>query len=537
MPRFVAPGKSPLRRSRFTKIRKAAASAAAVPQIAISSFFPGATSATATTVATTSITPIANRLYLVSVTSLNLLSVAPNPPTLSGNGISWVLYGASIFDDSGTSLARATLFYGISAAPTAGVLTADFGTQLQDTAIIVVDEATNVNVSSPVVQIAINQNKVAATDIVVAMAAFSSTNNATYGTFSKEATAATATPLGGIANLAYYDVSGKVTIQTAYQIGNSPRPGESWSVACQNSGIAIEINSSSNAAQISLNASVLESDDTASGVISTTVTATGVTREDADGAAGSASSLVALNGATTEDADSAAGVLATQVALNGAATEDPDVAAGTAIQTAGTTLNGAVLESSDEASGSISSNIALTGAAIESPDAASGIISSSIALNGNTREDADLANGSISSMIVANGAVAENPDGAAGIVATVVSLNGSTFENSDISSGLAVASVMSLNGAAFEDNDAVTGLLGVAVESRKIGGDDVPREEYWEVKKTPVNRDDSLDTILHKAYDKAIGRVEPAKPIEVLTPVDDFDYDADDDEVLMLMIG
>ena len=152
MARFITPGKSPLKRVRFYRTRQATAIQAVVAPIAITSFFPGATSATATTVATTSITPVANRLYLVSVTSLTAVSVAPNPPTLSGNGITWVLYGASVFDDTGTSLARATFFYGISASPTAGVLTADFGTQLQDTAIIVVDEATNVNIASPVVQ-------------------------------------------------------------------------------------------------------------------------------------------------------------------------------------------------------------------------------------------------------------------------------------------------------------------------------------------------------------------------------------------------
>ena len=180
MPRFITPGKSPLKYSRFYKTRQAVSTAKAITPITIASFFPGASSSAATTVATTSITPVANRLYLVSVTSLNLLSATPNPPTLSGNGITWVLYAGTIFDNTGTSLARSTLFYGISAAPTAGVLTADFGTQLQDTAIILVDEARNVNVSSPVTQFGVNQNTTAATNLTVPLAAFASTNNATY---------------------------------------------------------------------------------------------------------------------------------------------------------------------------------------------------------------------------------------------------------------------------------------------------------------------------------------------------------------------
>lgn len=69
----------------------------------------------------------------------------------------------------------------------------------------------------------------------------------------------------------------------------------------------------------------------------------------------------------------------------------------------------------------------------------------------------------------------------------------------------------------------------------KKGGDDVPREEHWEVRKPQPKRDATLDTVIKQAYDKAMGRTV-AKPAQVYE-VDAFDYEADDEDVLMLMMG
>lgn len=606
MPRFITPGKSPLKRVRFYRTRQATAIQAVVAPIAITSFVPGVTSSNAVTVATASITPLANRLYLASVTSLTAVSVAPNPPTLSGNGISWVLYGASVFDDTGTSLARATFFYGISASPTAGVLTADFGTQLQDTAILVVDEATNVNVASPVVQVAVNQNKTAATDLVVSMAAFSSTNNATYATFSKEATAAVATPLGGIANLALFDVSGKITVQTAYQIGNSPLPGESWSLACQSSGIAIEINSVASAFVNSVTAAPLEDSDLAAGSASSLVSTNGSTLESADSAAGVIASLIAATGSTLEDPDSSAGVIASVISTNGAPVESFDSSAGTIASVISTT--GSTAESRDSSTGNITSSIATTGAAYESPDSASGsassviglsaaaietpdsttgnvttVIASSgaafesddvaagtivsgnsttfngaalessdiaaglaspvIALTSNSLESRDAVDGNASSTIAASGAVLESPDIASGNSGTVNAASGAVLEDSDRASGISLG-ILSVSGQVIESPDNAVGLFNstVIVVTPPTGGG-VPRQEHWKVNKPQRNRDESLDDILKKAYDKATGKVfapiaviEAIQENEVIT-VTSLEDDEDEDEVLMLLLG
>lgn len=447
-------------------MRPAAVSVAATTPITIASFFPGATSATATTVATTSITPVANRLYLVSVTSLTAVSVAPNPPTLSGNGISWVLYGASVFDDTGTSLARSTLFYGISASPTAGVLTADFGTQLQDTAIIVVDEASNVNVSSPVVQIAVNQNKTAATDLTVAMGAFASTSNATYATFSKEATAATATPTGGIANLAFFDVSGKITAQTAYLIGNTLTPGESWSVACQSSGIAIEIAAYVASAGLALNAATSESPDAGSGVLSTTADASSSGLEPVDAANGGITSTVALSGAPLELSDAAAGSVTqlASTALNGSALEGLDLSAG--VVATSVTVNASPLELTDSASGSASTLVALSSAVVEPNDAAAGSATqmAAVSLNGAALETADLAVAAVGTLFSLNASALETADRANGSAATWVALSGAAAEDSDSAVGSATPLTSTgINASPLEASDAASGSMSAWV--------------------------------------------------------------------------
>ena len=78
-----------------------------------------------------------------------------------------------------------------------------------------------------------------------------------------------------------------------------------------------------------------------------------------------------------------------------------------------------------------------------------------------------------------------------------------------------------------------SGPFSIVIIPRKQGGDDVPREEYWEKRKPEVIRDATLDSVIRQAYDKAMGR-EVAKPVQV---VDAFDYETDDEDVLMLMMG
>ncbi len=139
----------------------------------------------ATSYATASITPTANYLVLASVSSSK--ATTPDTPTLSGNGLTWVQIATNNFDTAGTQR-TVTLFRALGASPSAGALTASFGGNTQLSCTITVDQFSGVdtsgtNGSGAIVQSATNaEASQAAATFTVTLAAFSDTNNATYGT-------------------------------------------------------------------------------------------------------------------------------------------------------------------------------------------------------------------------------------------------------------------------------------------------------------------------------------------------------------------
>ena len=524
MARFITPGKSPVRYARFYKTGKAQATIVNATPIAITTFLPGVTSSTSATLATPSITPLANRLYLVSVTSLTLVSIVPSPPTLSGNGISWVSYANIIYDNSGTSLSRVTLFYGISASPTAGVLTADFAAQLQDTAILTIDEATNVDMLNPVVQGATGANVTAATDLTVPLGAFASTLNSTYAIFAKEVTAATATPLGGLANLTYYDVSGKITNQSAYLSGNTLTPGISWNPAVISGAIAIELKNISTAATVSLNALNVEANDTVNGSISTIINTNANNIELTDIVNSTIASIVSLNSATIEQVDVVSGSVSNLIGLNSSNLELPDTLIA-----------------------SLSIAVGLTGSNVELSDNTLANIATIVALSGKNIEVADSTLANISTVIALNSTNIELYDATNAVISTALALTSFSNELNDVVNGV-LSFPLTLTASNIENNDVSIGLIGETIKvNSKVGGDDVPRKEKWENYKPSKKRDESLETIIKAAYNKATGKVTDL-PVEIIENKPLVIYsiiesvlpelnDDEEDEILMLLLG
>lgn len=146
----------------------------------------------ATSYATTSITPAANKLIIATVTSSK--GTTPNTPTLSGNGLTWVQILTNNFDTVGTQR-TITMFRAMGSSPTSGAVTADFGGATQTACTIIVDEFTGAdtsgtNGSGAIVQSAQNaEASQAAATFTVTLGAFGSTNNATYGVASNGDTA------------------------------------------------------------------------------------------------------------------------------------------------------------------------------------------------------------------------------------------------------------------------------------------------------------------------------------------------------------
>lgn len=81
---------------------------------------------------TASVAPTADNLVLIAVASKVDLGVAPNAPSLTGNGLTYVQVDTEVYDNSGLDRRRITLFRAMGSAPTAGKVTIDFGGQEQD---------------------------------------------------------------------------------------------------------------------------------------------------------------------------------------------------------------------------------------------------------------------------------------------------------------------------------------------------------------------------------------------------------------------
>lgn len=112
-----------------------------------------------------------------------------------------------------------------------------------------------------------------------------------------------------------------------------------------------------------------------------------------------------------------------------------------------------------------------------------------------------------------------------------------------ITGSVVTATPVSIVAAWTEQNDfySLSGTSDAVTTPNKIGGDDVPRVEIWEKRKSKKH-DEQLDKLIRDAYDKITGKT-PAEIKEILaeeTPeivqaVPVYD-DEDDEEILLLMV-
>lgn len=144
----------------------------------------------ATSYNTASISPPANSLVILTVMSRTGISTEPNQPTVTGNGLTWVVIGSSVYyDTTSSSRKKFTSFRAMGASPSSGAATIDFAGQSQTEAVWIVDQFSNMdtsgtNGSGAVVQSATNKEDAGDGGLLtVTLGAFSSTNNATYGIF------------------------------------------------------------------------------------------------------------------------------------------------------------------------------------------------------------------------------------------------------------------------------------------------------------------------------------------------------------------
>ena len=154
----------------------------ATAAISCSSLTSAASTTDATSYDTASITPTANVLQLLAVTSRTATADIV-VPTVTGNSLTWVEVNKVPVSGNNRSV---TVFRSMGASPTTGVATIDFGAQTQTSAIWSVIECSGVdtsgtNGSGAIVQSDPEDAGGAGTSYSNSLAAFGSSSNAGYG--------------------------------------------------------------------------------------------------------------------------------------------------------------------------------------------------------------------------------------------------------------------------------------------------------------------------------------------------------------------
>ena len=215
--------------------------------ISIANLTFGSAATNGSTQSTASITPSANKLLLLSVDSRTSITANPNIPTVTGNGLTWVQVNTVVWDTTGSSRKRKTIFRAFG-TPTAGAISINFGGQVQAHVFWVVDEVSGavsggVDGSAAIIQSAtFFQDATTSSSITVTLNPFANANNATYASFSENLTANVVfTPKAGFTSLATTPAL-QGQSNTIYKNSGDTTPSVSLSSAANEVGaIGIEI--------------------------------------------------------------------------------------------------------------------------------------------------------------------------------------------------------------------------------------------------------------------------------------------------------
>lgn len=196
---------------------------------------------------TASVTLTANRLSYLTIVQRRGDSVDPVEPTASSTGATWVSVNSIVFDSTSSSRRRVTVLRTMVASDQTGAITITHGSNVSD-AIWILDEFTGIdtggtNGSGATVQSATNKNEAGATSLTVTLAAFGSTNNATYGAFGWDGSTSTGSQGSGFTLVKNQNDSGTdLSSLTEFRSDNDTSVDSSYSPAAGLiGGIAIEI--------------------------------------------------------------------------------------------------------------------------------------------------------------------------------------------------------------------------------------------------------------------------------------------------------
>lgn len=211
--------------------------------ISFTSLAGASSGSNATSYATASITPTANRLVIATVVSSGANGLPD--PTLTGNGLTWVLIVGAESGDT-TNDIHTSVYRAMGASPSAGVVTIDFGGVTMARCSWSIVETPDIDTSGTNGSGAIVQSKVAAaTSGTAGTADFDNAfgdaaNNAAYSAIGNRNAAEAITPEAGFTELHDLSVETQM-LETMWRLGEDQTPAPTWATSARWAQVVVEI--------------------------------------------------------------------------------------------------------------------------------------------------------------------------------------------------------------------------------------------------------------------------------------------------------
>lgn len=202
------------------------------------------------TASTSSVSPSANKLLLLTVVSRTAITADPNQPTVTGNGLTWIAVDSLLWDTSSSSRKKTTVFRAMGSSPSTGAISIDFGGQNQTHVSWGLEEFTGIDTSGTSGSGAIVQTAKGYDDtteqasFTVTLGAFSNINNATFGAWGCGDDTSPTTAGAGFTKYSDVTISGAgdPRLTTEFKNSNDTSVDISWAgTVLEKGGIAIEI--------------------------------------------------------------------------------------------------------------------------------------------------------------------------------------------------------------------------------------------------------------------------------------------------------
>lgn len=196
----------------------------------------------ATSYATASVSPLANRLYLLTVGSLGPSVV--NTPTVTGASMTWTQVVTKV---QAGNTRRITIFRALNAVGGSGALTIDFAGQSQTNCNWALDEFQGMwlegtNGDAAIVQTAGNDNTGTNTGITVTLGAFRNVRNAVYAGVRASPATVVVTKKSTFTELSNFTPASGGVLETEFLASNDTTPNWTWPSASVNIvAVAVEI--------------------------------------------------------------------------------------------------------------------------------------------------------------------------------------------------------------------------------------------------------------------------------------------------------